>query len=140
MGAVVVMGIYPFFVEISAGGLKQRTHLPVRPYITHRGKPTHVNKTTVVIPLYLFFVDTSAGGLTHRTHLSVRPYILHRGKHPRRGYGGNRYSDASVPCGHIRRRVEPSDVPAGTSPHHASRKTHRRGDWGGCDSDASVLC
>ena len=39
MGAVVVMGIYPFFVKISAGGLKQRTHLPVRPYITHRGKP-----------------------------------------------------------------------------------------------------
>ena len=29
---------------------------------------------------------------------------------------------------------------AGTSLHHASRKTHRRGDWGGCDSDASVLC
>ena len=27
MGAVVVMGIYPFFVEISVGGLKQRTHL-----------------------------------------------------------------------------------------------------------------
>ena len=72
---------------------------------------TDVYSKTAVIPLYLFFVDTSAGGLTHRTHLSVRPYILHRGKHPRRGYGGNRYSDASVLCGYIRRWVDISDAP-----------------------------
>ena len=37
MGAAVVMGLYPFFVEISAGGLNPRTHLPVRPNLLHRG-------------------------------------------------------------------------------------------------------
>ena len=36
-GAVVIR-IHLFFVDISVGRLNQRTHLPVRPLITHRGK------------------------------------------------------------------------------------------------------
>ena len=43
MGTIVI-SIHPFFVDISAGGLKQRTHLPVRPYIPHRGKPPRREK------------------------------------------------------------------------------------------------
>ena len=35
--AVIIL-LHLFFVDASAGGLTQRTHLPVRPYITHRGK------------------------------------------------------------------------------------------------------
>ena len=90
---------------------------------------------TVVNLLHPFFVDASAGGLTQRTHLSVRPYIMHRGNHPRRGkhhasrkthqrgdWGGG-YSDTFFLCGRIRRWVKPTDAPAGTSLHHASRKT-----------------
>ena len=50
------------------------------------------------------------------------------------------YSVIFVLCGRIRRLIDTTDAPAGTSLHPASRKTHRRGDWGGCDSDASVLC
>ena len=85
MGAVVVMGIYPFIVDTSAGGLTYRTHLPVRPYIQHRGKRTVAGTGAVVIPTHPFFVDASAGGLASRTHLPVRPYILHRGNILHRG-------------------------------------------------------
>ena len=95
-------------MDISAGRLNQRTHLPVRPYITHRGKRTHRGYGAAVLLIHPFFVDASAGGLNQRTHLPVRPYIMHRGNHPRRGK------------------------------HHASRKTHQRGDWGGGYSDTFV--
>ena len=100
MGAVIIL-LHPFLVDISAGRLNQRTHLPVRSYITHRGKRIIAGTGPVVIRIHLFVVDISAGRLTHRTHLPVRPYIMHRGNHPRRGK------------------------------HHASRKTHRHGDWAG---------
>ena len=46
------------------------------------------------------------------------------------------YPDASVPCGYIRslwrirRWVETTDAPAGTSLHHASRETSPARIWG----------
>ena len=111
MGAVVVMGIYPFFVDTSAGGLKQRTHLPVRPYILHRGKRTDAGTGAVVIPTHPFFVETSTGGLTQRTYLAGTSLHHASRKTYRRGYWDGGYFDASVLCGHIRRWVDTTDAP-----------------------------
>ena len=48
MGAVIIL-LHPFFVDISAGGLNKRTHLSVRPYITHRGKRTVAGIGAVIL-------------------------------------------------------------------------------------------
>ena len=44
--------LHPFFVDISAGGLTQRTHLSVRPYILHRENILHRGYGPAVILLH----------------------------------------------------------------------------------------
>ena len=48
------------------------------------------------------------------------------------------YFVASVLCGHIRRWVDTTDAPAGTSLHHASRETHTSRVWTGGYFDTSA--
>ena len=48
------------------------------------------------------------------------------------------YFVASVLCGNIRRPVEQTDAPAGTSLHPASQKTHPSRVWGGGYFDTSA--
>ena len=128
-----------FFVDTSAGQLTQRTHLPVRPYITQRGKRTHRRYGAAVIlihphvlaciPLnrrkWLRCRDVPIMCVRRLFNLQIFPdtyrALLNEGY----------YFAASVLCGHIRRPVEPTDAPAGTSLHHASRKTHPSRVWGG---------
>ena len=66
----VVIPAHPFFLDTSAGGLTRRTHLPVRPYIMHRGKRTDAGIGAVVILMHPFFVDTSVSRLTRHSSLN----------------------------------------------------------------------
>ena len=108
---ICTLWLYPFFMDTSAGGLKQRTHLAGTSLHPASRKRTDAGMGAIVIPTHPFFVDTSAGRLKQRTHLAGTSLHPTSRKTHRRGYWGGGDSDTSGLCGCIRRWVEPSDAP-----------------------------
>ena len=125
-------------MDASAGRLNQRTHLPVRPYITHRGKRIIAGTGAAVllihphvlvcIPLHgqkwLRCRDVPIRCVRPLFNVQVFPDTY------RSSFNGGYYFVASVLCGCICRWVEQTDAPVGTSLHHASRKTRPSRVWG----------
>ena len=133
-------------MDISVGGLNKRTHLPVRPYITHRGKRADMGTGPAVIsihPRVLVCIPLNRRKWLRcrDVPIQVRPTLIQCAgvsNTYRSLFNDGYYFVASVLCGHIRRPVEPTDAPVGTSLHHTSRKTHTLRVWGGGSFDTSA--